>query len=89
MTRGLLGQGLDIYPLTPGEETSTHVQQKRPDLILLDCSVDSLTIRSIYRSLKQDEWTRGIPLIALIPEGGTHIRSAGHGGGFHYDALPW
>lgn len=58
-------EGYTIFFSTSGEEALTMVQQKNPDLILLDLMLPGVDGLDVCRHLKRNETTRNIPIIML------------------------
>lgn len=65
LTYNLEQEGYNIFFSTSGEEALTMVHQKNPDLILLDLMLPGVDGFDVCRNLKQNEYTRSIPVIML------------------------
>ena len=61
----LQGSGYRVSQVGDGEECLKAVQQKRPDLIVLDVILPKQNGFQICRQLKQDPATKDIPIILL------------------------
>ena len=57
--------GLVVRTAVDGVEALQAVDEKRPDLILLDLLMPRMPGLDVVRALKQDEETRGIPVLVL------------------------
>jgi two-component system, OmpR family, alkaline phosphatase synthesis response regulator PhoP len=65
LTYNLEQEGYTIFFSTSGEEALAVVQQKNPDLILLDLMLPGVDGLDVCRHLKRNETTRNIPIIML------------------------
>jgi two-component system, OmpR family, alkaline phosphatase synthesis response regulator PhoP len=65
LTYNLEQEGYTIFFSTSGEEALAMVQQKNPDLILLDLMLPGVDGLDVCRHLKRNETTRNIPIIML------------------------
>ena len=57
--------GYFLFTTGRGEEAVEIARQHRPDLILLDIQLPDITGMEAARRLKSDEYTRGIPIVAV------------------------
>jgi CheY-like chemotaxis protein len=58
-------QGYDIVTAQDGEEAVAAVREQIPDLVLLDLLMPRLNGVEVLRILRNDEGTRGVPVIIL------------------------
>lgn len=65
LTRRLIRKGFQILVATDGQAGVDLARAERPDLVLMDLSLPVLDGWSATRTLKADEATRGIPILAL------------------------
>jgi two-component system, cell cycle response regulator DivK len=73
----LEAQGYALLKTASGVEAVEIARQDRPDLILLDLRLPDISGFDVARSLKADEVTRSIPVIALTAFASTeHQRQA-------------
>jgi two-component system, chemotaxis family, response regulator PixH len=63
ITRYLQQAGLSVVSVTTGEEAQTHVNQQRPDLIILDVILPGQSGFELCRELKTDPGTSQIPVV--------------------------
>ena len=57
--------GYEVVQATNGQEGLVAVRREQPDLILLDVMMQELDGFQVCRRLKQDEATKGIPVVML------------------------
>ena len=57
--------GYEVVQATNGQEGLVAVRREQPDLILLDVMMPELDGFQVCRRLKQDEATKGIPVVML------------------------
>jgi two-component system, OmpR family, phosphate regulon response regulator PhoB len=69
-------EGFRVYTTGDGEEAVTMVKEYRPDIIVLDWMLPSLTGVEVCKKLRWDSDTKGIPIIMLSARGeeGDRIR---------------
>ena len=65
LSRRLERKGYQIVIAVDGQEGVAKARSERPDLILMDMSLPVLNGWDATRQLKEDEHTKGIPIIAL------------------------
>ena len=65
LSRRLERKGYQIVIAVDGQEGIDKARSERPDLILMDMSLPVLNGWDATRQLKEDEHTKGIPIIAL------------------------
>ena len=65
LSRRLERKGYQIVIAVDGQEGIDKARSERPDLILMDMSLPVLNGWDATRQLKEDESTKGIPIIAL------------------------
>lgn len=65
LSRRLQRRGYDVLTVGSGEQGLSLAQQEIPDLILMDITLPGMDGWEAARSLKADEKTRHIPIIAL------------------------
>lgn len=58
-------QGYDILTAQDGEEALAAVRSQTPDLVLLDLLMPRLNGLEVLRALRNDEATRGLPVVIL------------------------
>jgi DNA-binding response OmpR family regulator len=61
----LTADGYTVRPASNGELTLRSIRAKQPLLILLDVRMPGMDGYEVYRQLKADETTRGIPVIFI------------------------
>ena len=57
--------GYEVVQATNGQEGLVAVRREQPDLVLLDVMMPELDGFQVCRRLKQDEATKGIPVVML------------------------
>ncbi|MBK5942420.1 phosphate regulon transcriptional regulator PhoB [Halorhodospira halophila] len=62
-------QGFDVIPVVDAMQASEQLRERPPDLILLDWMLPQVSGVEWARGLKEDEQTRGIPIILLTARG--------------------
>ena len=62
-------QGWECAMVHHGAEGWEQIQIQRPDLVLLDVMLPGMDGMQIFREMKQNEMTRGIPVIFLTARG--------------------
>lgn len=69
-------EGFRVYTTGDGEEAVTMVKEYRPDIIVLDWMLPSMTGVEVCKALRWDNNTKGIPIIMLSARGeeGDRIR---------------
>lgn len=91
MTRLVLeGGGYAVVPARSGPEALRVLEERRPDLILLDVNMPEMDGWQVLRLLKLDERTAGIPVAMFSIK--TEVRDKVHGlqeGAFDYIAKPF
>jgi two-component system cell cycle response regulator DivK len=60
----LAAQGYDVLEATDGAHGLDMAQHRHPDLIIMDIQLPSMSGLEVTRTLKSDEATRDIPIIA-------------------------
>jgi len=65
LSRRLLRRGYEISLATDGEQAVSMARSENPALILMDMSLPVMTGWQATRTLKDDDATRHIPVIAL------------------------
>ena len=60
--------GYEVVQATNGQEGLVAVRREQPDLVLLDVMMPELDGFQVCRRLKQDEATKGIPVVMLTPK---------------------
>ena len=87
--RRLQRRGYDVVVAVDGQEGIDMAHSEDPDLILMDMSLPVLNGWEATRKLKQDERTKGIPIIALTAHAMASDReSAIEAGCDDYDTKP-
>ncbi len=66
LTSRLTDLGLRPFAVSPGERALAAIWREHPDLIFFHYQGNSRVLRAFCREIKEDEETRGIPLVALI-----------------------
>ncbi|QNI02896.1 response regulator [Halomonas sp. SH5A2] len=61
--------GFDVMTAEDGEQALAHVQQTKPDLILLDISLPGISGFDVLERLRQDSNTATLPIIMLTAHG--------------------
>ncbi|SDN07969.1 response regulator transcription factor [Vreelandella arcis] len=61
--------GFDVLTAEDGEQALAHVQQAKPDLILLDISLPGISGFDVLEQLRQDSTTATLPIIMLTAHG--------------------
>lgn len=61
--------GFDVITAEDGEQALAHVQQTRPDLILLDISLPGISGFDVLEQLRQQSTTAALPIIMLTAHG--------------------
>ncbi len=62
-------QGWDCALVHHGAEGWEMIQRRRPDLVILDVMLPGMDGMQIFRAMKENEMTRGIPVIFLTARG--------------------
>ncbi len=62
-------QGWDCVLVHHGAEGWELIQRRRPDLVILDVMLPGMDGMQIFRAMKENEMTRGIPVIFLTARG--------------------
>ena len=62
-------QGWECVLVHHGTEGWEKIQQTRPDLVILDVMLPGMDGMQIFREMKQNEMTRGVPVIFLTARG--------------------
>lgn len=62
-------EGFKVYSAMDGEEALTQVKEYKPDLIVLDWMLPSMTGVEVCRSLRRNPNTKNIPIIMLSARG--------------------
>lgn len=70
-------QGWECAMVHHGTEGWEKIQQTRPDLVILDVMLPGMDGMQIFREMKQNEMTRGVPVIFLTARGELDDRLAG------------
>jgi two-component system phosphate regulon response regulator PhoB len=70
-------EGFRVYTASDGEEGLLKVKEKRPDLLLLDWMLPSMSGIEVCRQLRRDINTRNIPVIMLSARGEEEDRIRG------------
>ena len=70
-------QGWECAMVHHGAEGWEQILIQRPDLVILDVMLPGMDGMQIFREMKQNEMTRGIPVIFLTARGGLDDRLAG------------
>ena len=70
-------QGWECAMVHHGAAGWEQIQIQRPDLVILDVMLPGMDGMQIFREMKQNEMTRGIPVIFLTARGGLDDRLAG------------
>lgn len=65
LSRRLLRKGFEVVMAVDGREAITRARSEAPDLILMDMSLPEVDGWQATRTLKADEATRAIPIVAL------------------------
>lgn len=65
LTDAVETEGYDCITATDGEEALQLAKEEKPDLILLDIMMPGKDGYEVCQELKQDEETKGIPVIML------------------------
>ena len=65
LSRRLLRKGFEVDMAVDGREAITRARSEAPDLILMDMSLPEVDGWQATRTLKADEATRAIPIVAL------------------------
>ncbi|MBM3766686.1 MAG: response regulator [Acidobacteria bacterium] len=65
LSRRLERKGHEVLIAVDGQEAIAMTREHRPAVVLMDMSLPVLDGWEATRRLKADEWTRGIPVIAL------------------------
>ncbi len=65
LSRRLIRAGFEVTIAVDGAEGVTACREQKPDLVLMDMSLPVLDGWEATRTLKLDEGTRAIPIIAL------------------------
>jgi two-component system cell cycle response regulator DivK len=60
----IAAQGYDVLQAADGAQGLDVAQRRRPDLIIMDIQLPSMSGLDVTRNLKADEATRDIPIIA-------------------------
>ncbi len=58
-------RGFEVKGALGGEEGLRAIKEEKPDLILLDLMMPGIDGWEVYRRLKEDEETKGIPVIVV------------------------
>ena len=58
-------EGYDMISALDGELGMTLAKEKRPDLIMLDLVLPKKDGFEVLKSLKQNEWTKKIPVVVV------------------------
>ncbi len=65
LSRRLIKKGYDVVIATDGQDGIEQAESKIPDLILMDMSLPVIDGWQAMTTLKSQEGTKGIPIIAL------------------------
>lgn len=65
LSRRLQRKGYEVILATDGQQGIDQAKQHKPELILLDMSLPVIDGWTAARALRENEETRGIPIIAL------------------------
>ncbi len=66
LIRIILGRkGFEVEGATGGEEGLKKIQEKKPDLVLLDLMMPDIDGWEVYQQMKANETTRDIPVIVV------------------------
>jgi len=65
LTRRLTRKGYDVETAVDGEEGRLMVRKLKPELVLLDLDLPKIDGWTVVRTLKAEDETRGIPVLAL------------------------
>lgn len=65
LSRRLVRKGYEVVSAPDGREGIVSARREHPDLILMDLGLPEINGLDATRFLKQDDSTRGIPIIAL------------------------
>jgi len=66
LIRIILGRkGFEVEGATGGEEGLKKIQEKKPDLVLLDLMMPDIDGWEVYQQMKADKTTRDIPVIVV------------------------
>lgn len=57
--------GIEVITASDGEEVSARARKEKPDLILLDATMPVMDGMTTLEKLKNDEVTRGVPVVML------------------------
>lgn len=71
IARLLRHHGFDVESATHGEEALKKVNDRRPDLILMDVMMPDMSGFDVCTQLKQNRWTAPIPVIFLTGKSST------------------
>jgi chemotaxis family two-component system response regulator PixH len=63
LTLYLQKEGLSVIPAKSGEDAQARLQQKKPDLIVLDVILPGQSGFQLCRQLKSNPETQGIPIV--------------------------
>ncbi|NLI70065.1 MAG: response regulator [Firmicutes bacterium] len=66
--------GYDVHVVEDGEEALDYVNERKPDLILLDLMLPKVDGFEVCRTLKSNEETKDIPIIVLTARTGMEDR---------------
>ena len=89
LSRRLARHGYEVVMAVDGAQGVDMVATEQPDLILLDMSLPVMDGREAARRIRQEESTRGIPIIALTAHAMEGDREAAHAAGCDdYDTKP-
>ncbi|MFH1367507.1 MAG: HD domain-containing phosphohydrolase [Elusimicrobiota bacterium] len=61
----MLGQGYEVYTASEGNATQALIEEKKPDLVILDNYMPGVSGSEICRSIKDNPRTRLIPVVML------------------------
>lgn len=61
--------GFDVITAEDGEQALAHVQQTKPDLLLLDISLPGISGFDVLEQLRHDSDTATLPIIMLTAHG--------------------
>ena len=74
-------EGFKVYSTGDGEEAVTMVEEYKPDVIVLDWMLPSLSGIEVCRRLKADIETAAIPILMLTAKGQAKDRETAEAGG--------
>lgn len=77
----LTSRGYEVVGVTDGSAAIEAVQRQRPDLILLDIMLPGMDGFEVCRRIRENETSRGIPVVMLTAKKGSADREKGMAAG--------